>query len=1692
MKQTTKRVLSMVLSMLMLFSAMSVFTFAENNYKPDDEYYDRIINDAVIVNTEWQGYSDGDQVSYTYRGKNITETFDSNIHFSSVNEAYDYCCEMNIKNPVIIICSGTVLIKDLTISESVTILGANAGINPNIIPDDPEAPWSTNYNRGPETILRGVIDVAKTIKSNVEIVLDGVTLASGFAYVDAIKKTTTSSAVLRNSIIKGAGGASYGITAVTNVFFFASAMSSVNNVKIENVRCTNMKTTSITGTGVTNLEISGLCYTGNTSPAIEYGDAPTDQNANYVIRDSMFYNNKSASGVLAFDHSIKDSGGRSDTYTEIKNCVFKDDLSSVPDEKDLTSSPILYTVVSSKNRLDIHDNVFIGAGNYSAPVVDYTYTQSAITGAFFGNINVYSNDFIGYCNLNDTSGISADTRMSYTGNYFADYTGAQIDPVYPTEASEKNISVDYYWIDRNKTVPSSIYHVTSTGIANAEINNVNKTIKATLDYGDKVSVNFAANDSSVVYELYDETMTNKITEIDSKSLISGDGKNIFYAVGTSTKSDYKFIYTVYVSTYNPAFATDFNLKDTYLLAPDVAEMPAGTVLYKTWQGSSYKFTVGVNAFATAAEIISICDTVPTIIMPAGKYTNQITLTGSAVVLGEKHGVNPNIPHFDKPDTEWQQNPERMSADKESVLEGCVIGTANNVANATVVIDGFVFGAGSGVVDRGLGLTSYSTSIIKNSVIDGAADFTWTEDGNTTKFNTIFAFGGGGDDFINNHKDIRLVNIRMVAQGMAQLIGDYFESLIMDGVYVSANRTTLHKNEWTHPKNQNFYLEIRNSCFFGNETGTYYFLVNNNINDSAGTTSNRVVLDNNIFYNTSTNLNGIFGIRFCGKKDSLRFVNNTFISSNSRDVMPGSTNWFLGVAQRDHNKEYTEEQLSKIECVNDVVMNFNHFIKCTRFVDMSACKEGTVWDMNYNYFAETYNTSTAGKQLELRDGYKEYANCKYYYTDWDLTKLNEAPKDDSFNKELKYSINGSGVIDTAAKTYTDTVATDVKTYDFGIDLETPQASYGVYSDAECKNKVNEPVALTGSENVFYIKLSSYDGTVSDIYTARITRPLGSGADIVRFGNWRVTSDSVYACVPIGETEFVIPDVAVSSGASYAIYSDKTCETVFDYDKVTDIGAIPVILYIKVNSEDGNKSKIYTFSVLQSENDQAEVTYIDGAYKVSDTEFEAVIPGGSSSFEISLQHSENAEISVYDAGQQLRPSKDGIYTVDNILTVKTVDIIAKSVNGLEKTFKLTIKKDNSSCEVTSVFGMINNGDNTSVFEARTNANTFKVVPYLANPNATYGVYSDRECNNICSNDTVALTGADSVAYLKVTSADGKASRVYTLKIHTSSSDFAVIEPPVESKYYEVVNATQTENGKYYIEAAENLSEYEFKMNILDDKYAVTSYSVFTDADCTTRIGLEHPISEAAVIPVASKLTNVYVKIWVKTLAEDGTTQLAVQTDVIKVTINSNRPKAVYNDADKISGWALEQINFLNDNGFGYFQGDNGNFRPKDSITRFEVAAIAIRVLGIDQTMYNSMIIPYTDNIPNWAGDYVKACYKLGIMTGVDQNTFDGKKSTTRQEFAKIAVSTVAIARGDAANALELYNASQAEIDAAYNERGFADENNISDWAKPFVRLAVVKYGLINGSNDYGVLNINPKSSITRQEVAVILANYNGYTK
>lgn len=1683
MKQTFKRILSMMLSVLMLVSSLSVFVFAASNYTPDEEYYENIINSAVVVSKSFAGINSG-KVSYVYRGETITETYDENIHFSSIQAAYNALKDTN-DNPIIIVAPGTYS-EQVVFTGDVTILGANAGVNPNVKGANVEDTWTLNPNRCAETVLKGVFSVDKRHDYNVEVNFDGVKLGIGFAYVDMGAKNTNSYANLSNSLIEGAGSATYGSTAINSVFHFSTTVYGI--VTVKDCYASKMNASGIFGANVFEFTVDGLFYTASQAPALNSADGNSGHNPTYVVKNSMFYNNASTNGVINVDHSKNDSASRTSSNVEIFNCVFKDGPDTPFDDSAKINSPVVFTVTDVKNKINVHDNIFIGRMDYDAPAVNIKFTSAAYSASLIDNIKINSNKFFGYINLLDTTGHSSTSKFDFTGNYFAVCDRTQHDPVYPSVISYKNIKLDYFWINEEMTVSSADYHIKSIGVNDYTVDHSQKIVYATLDYGVMQSINIIANDSDVSYKFYDYTKINEVSVINTKEISSGKDKNTYYAVGTSTKiPGYSFEYTVVITTYNPDQVQEFNLKDTYLYAPQSKSMAAGSVFFDTWDGMAYKFTVGKNAFATVAEIIEASENVPTIIMPAGTYTENIVITGSAVILGAKHGINPNIPQFEDPDIAWAKNPDRTLSDQETVLDKVVMSISTKAINAAVTVDGFTFGSNSVFVDKGSGVETYNTSILKNIIIDGAGGNTWSEGVMTEQILTVFSFGGSDDGYASNHKDVRLVNIRMTSQGSYPLIGNYFESLLMDGLYVAENNGTINNNEWTAPKGQNFYLEIRNSCFYKNNTSVYYFLVNNSTTNNIQRTSNRIVLDNNIFFNTTTNANGIFGIRFCGAKDSLKFVNNTFITGTATSVIPGNTNWFL-------LKSGIDKEVEDVEVIKDVEFKFNRFIKCTTAVDTQTAHDDTCWDYSYNYFASSYSKGAAGKALTKRSGrMTNHSKCDYYFTDWDLTTLNDYKEEEcaEFGNELKYSFTGSGTVDTVNKTYVDTVPLSSETYDFGVKLESRQAKYAVYTDADCLNEVSTPVKLTSTVNKFYIKFSSYNNKKNDIYTATITRPLGSSADILRVGKFEITDNAVNAFVPVGTTTFDIPAIQVSDGASYEIFSDPSCLLKFESNTITGISKTPTAKFIKVTSADGNTVKIYSLSVLQADADQAVLSYIDGGQRVGANRFTVSIPSNVSYFNIYPEYSEGASITVKNNGVEVIPMVTGAYNIDSISTSVDVEVIVTSASGKNKnTYIVTISKDATSTAVTSVLNMVNNGDDTSVYYGKTNISEFKVVAYLENSLATYSVYSDAACTKLCKDNIVHLTKTENLAYLKVTSPDGKLSKVYKLNIITSSPDESYIEKPTEP-YYTISGATYVSEFNYYVDAGDMVDSYKIQFQTKADDLANTSYRVFSDASVKgdSAVSKEVNWTEPTEVKLTAKTTTLYIKVYVKR----GT--VPVQTDTVKLVINSNRQIVKYNDVDKMAAWAIEQINYLNDNGYGYFLGDsNGNFNPSTNITRYEVATVAIRVLGIDTSIYKDIIVPYKEEaqIPDWAKIYVKACYKLNIMSGKEVNFFDGTASTTRQEFAKIITSVVAIAAGETDDVPTLYANEQASIDSAFNAYNFADASKVPAWSAPYLKMAVAKYGLISGANNNGKLYVNPFNVISRQEVAIILANYSGYKK
>ncbi|WP_067730226.1 S8 family serine peptidase [Oceanobacillus damuensis] len=161
------------------------------------------------------------------------------------------------------------------------------------------------------------------------------------------------------------------------------------------------------------------------------------------------------------------------------------------------------------------------------------------------------------------------------------------------------------------------------------------------------------------------------------------------------------------------------------------------------------------------------------------------------------------------------------------------------------------------------------------------------------------------------------------------------------------------------------------------------------------------------------------------------------------------------------------------------------------------------------------------------------------------------------------------------------------------------------------------------------------------------------------------------------------------------------------------------------------------------------------------------------------------------------------------------------------------------------------------------------------------------------------------------------------------------------------------------------------------------------------------------------------------------------------------------DTVGHWAESEILFLAENNLitGY---PNGNFGPKDNITRASAAAIIVREQGLTLDKDHNF-----EDVPanHWALGYIGAAAKKGIITGNGYGDFNPDAPLTRGEMAAIIV-------------------------RAYNLTGessviFTDVDKDS-WAYTYIEKLVannITTGLPDGS-------YAPKKNISRSEFATMV--------
>ena len=184
----------------------------------------------------------------------------------------------------------------------------------------------------------------------------------------------------------------------------------------------------------------------------------------------------------------------------------------------------------------------------------------------------------------------------------------------------------------------------------------------------------------------------------------------------------------------------------------------------------------------------------------------------------------------------------------------------------------------------------------------------------------------------------------------------------------------------------------------------------------------------------------------------------------------------------------------------------------------------------------------------------------------------------------------------------------------------------------------------------------------------------------------------------------------------------------------------------------------------------------------------------------------------------------------------------------------------------------------------------------------------------------------------------------------------------------------------------------------------------------------------------------------------------------------PSAGFTDVPGEGNWAHAGIDYCVANGLMSGVGDN-LFAPKMTTTRAQIVQILYNLEGEPKV---SGTTPFTDLTQNWYKDAVLWAYQTGVVSGTSATTFAPDLPVTREQIAVILM-------GYAEKVLGVTRTwTPADLST------FPDAGSVSGWAKDALADAVA-LGLISGASNGGQTYLEPQGSATREQVATILMEF-----
>ena len=152
-------------------------------------------------------------------------------------------------------------------------------------------------------------------------------------------------------------------------------------------------------------------------------------------------------------------------------------------------------------------------------------------------------------------------------------------------------------------------------------------------------------------------------------------------------------------------------------------------------------------------------------------------------------------------------------------------------------------------------------------------------------------------------------------------------------------------------------------------------------------------------------------------------------------------------------------------------------------------------------------------------------------------------------------------------------------------------------------------------------------------------------------------------------------------------------------------------------------------------------------------------------------------------------------------------------------------------------------------------------------------------------------------------------------------------------------------------------------------------------------------------------------------------------------------------------------------------NDLFGPKLTTTRAQIVQILYNLEGEPKVTGTT---PFTDLTQDWYQDAILWAYQTGVVAGTSSTTFEPDRPVTREQIAVILMEYMT-------RVLKLERTwTPADLST------FPDAGSVSDWAKDAMADAV-GLGLISGASNGGQTYLEPQGSATREQVATILMEF-----